>query len=130
MAEMAVSVIFILSDFGTGNHISLDLFKIQTYSAKHVGIYTQTELYMLTDYSPGYSDTWESLNRRCQDMESLSVLSGKVGRILLMISLRSDHCRELVDSKTDLGRFVSLARDIDLLAMGVANVGIFFQFEE
>lgn len=50
---------------------------------------------MLTDYSPGYSDTWESLNRRCQEMEGLSVLSGKVSIPHL------DHCQSF-------GRLLSL----------------------
>jgi rpsU-divergently transcribed protein len=31
------------------------------------GIYTTTEMYMLTDFSPGYVDTWQQLDRRVQD---------------------------------------------------------------
>eukprot|EP00775_Hariotina_reticulata_P001194 gene1194-biopygen2410 len=31
------------------------------------GIYTTTEIYMLTDFSPGYQDTWQQLDRRLQD---------------------------------------------------------------
>lgn len=31
------------------------------------GIYTTTEIYMLTDFSPGYRDTWQQLDRRLQD---------------------------------------------------------------
>lgn len=31
------------------------------------GVYTATELYMLTDYSPGHRDTWAFLKRRIKD---------------------------------------------------------------
>lgn len=30
-----------------------------------------TELYMLTDYSPGYADTWDALDRRLRDLDTL-----------------------------------------------------------
>lgn len=30
-------------------------------------IYTTTELYMLTDFSPGHADTWQALDRRVED---------------------------------------------------------------
>ncbi|KAF8061102.1 coq9 [Scenedesmus sp. PABB004] len=38
-----------------------------TKRALLAGIYTATELYMLTDYSPGYADTWAQLERRVAD---------------------------------------------------------------
>eukprot|EP00873_Tetraselmis_striata_P043192 jgi/Tetstr1/463456/TSEL_008349.t1 len=34
------------------------------------GIYVSTELYMLTDSSPDFHDTWEALQRRLDDVES------------------------------------------------------------
>ncbi|KAK9909165.1 hypothetical protein WJX75_008087 [Coccomyxa subellipsoidea] len=34
-------------------------------------VYAATELYMLTDYSPGYADTWRSLDRRLADVKRL-----------------------------------------------------------
>lgn len=37
------------------------LFALQT-------IYTSTELYMLTDFSPGHADTWQALDRRVADL--------------------------------------------------------------
>jgi ubiquinone biosynthesis protein COQ9 len=35
-------------------------------------IYTSTELYMLTDFSPGHADTWQALDRRVEDFLALS----------------------------------------------------------
>lgn len=32
-------------------------------------VYSATELYMLTDKSPGHQDTWSALERRMQDVE-------------------------------------------------------------
>ena len=34
---------------------------------------------MLTDYSPGYADTWEALDRRLQDVAALGKMTGKAG---------------------------------------------------
>ncbi|KAK9865342.1 hypothetical protein WJX84_002543 [Apatococcus fuscideae] len=42
-----------------------------TKRALLAGVYASTELYMLTDYSPGYADTWESLDRRLADVMRL-----------------------------------------------------------
>uniref|UniRef100_A0A383W6Z6 Ubiquinone biosynthesis protein n=1 Tax=Tetradesmus obliquus TaxID=3088 RepID=A0A383W6Z6_TETOB len=38
-----------------------------TKRASLAAVYMSTELYMLTDYSPGYADTWQQLDRRMQD---------------------------------------------------------------
>jgi ubiquinone biosynthesis protein COQ9 len=38
-----------------------------TKRASLAAVYMSTELYMLTDYSPGYADTWQQLERRMQD---------------------------------------------------------------
>lgn len=38
-----------------------------TKRALLAAVYTSTELYMLTDFSPGYQDTWEQLDRRIAD---------------------------------------------------------------
>jgi ubiquinone biosynthesis protein COQ9 len=38
-----------------------------TKRAALASIYLCTELYMLTDYSPGYADTWQQLERRIDD---------------------------------------------------------------
>ena len=32
-------------------------------------VYAATELFMITDYSPGYADTWQSLDRRLKDVK-------------------------------------------------------------
>ena len=32
-------------------------------------MYAATELFMITDYSPGYADTWKSLDRRLEDVK-------------------------------------------------------------
>ena len=42
------------------------------------GVYTATELFMLTDYSPGYADTWQSLDRRLQDVRRLGGAASEV----------------------------------------------------
>ena len=34
-------------------------------------IYTTTELYMLTDFSPDHADTWQALDRRVEDAQAL-----------------------------------------------------------
>lgn len=41
-----------------------------TYRAAVGAIYTSSELYMLTDFSPGYSDTWEAVSRRVHGLHS------------------------------------------------------------
>ena len=46
--------------------------------ACNAGVYTATELYMLTDYSPGYADTWHSLDRRLQDVRRLGGAASEV----------------------------------------------------
>lgn len=34
-------------------------------------VYATTELFMITDYSPGYADTWRCLDRRLADVKRL-----------------------------------------------------------
>jgi ubiquinone biosynthesis protein COQ9 len=41
--------------------------------------YISTELYMLTDCSPGYADTWAALERRLQDVVSAGRAVGQAG---------------------------------------------------
>lgn len=43
------------------------------------GVYTATELYMLTDYSPGFADTWDVLDRRLKDVMTMGRLMGQMG---------------------------------------------------
>jgi len=52
-------------------------FNWYTKRALLVGVYTATEAFMLTDYSPGYADTWEALDRRLQDVAAIGKLTGK-----------------------------------------------------
>lgn len=49
----------------------------------HAGVYTATELYMLTDYSPGYADTWQALDRRLQDVRRLGGAASEVRDCLI-----------------------------------------------
>ena len=42
------------------------------------GVYTATELYMLTDYSPEFADTWDVLDRRLRDVMTVGKLVGQV----------------------------------------------------
>ena len=42
------------------------------------GVYSTTELYMLTDCSPGFADTWDALDRR---MAEVLALGGVLRRI-------------------------------------------------
>lgn len=44
------------------------------------GVYTSTELYMLTDYSPGMADTWQAMDRRIADVMRLGRLSKQMGQ--------------------------------------------------
>ncbi|KAL3132588.1 hypothetical protein ABBQ32_009122 [Trebouxia sp. C0010 RCD-2024] len=43
------------------------------------GVYTATELYMLTDYSPGFADTWDVLDRRLKDVMTMGRFVGQMG---------------------------------------------------
>ncbi|DBA65800.1 hypothetical protein WJX79_001942 [Trebouxia sp. C0005] len=43
------------------------------------GVYTATELYMLTDYSPGFADTWDVLDRRLKDVMTIGRVMGQMG---------------------------------------------------
>ena len=42
------------------------------------GVYTATELYMLTDYSPGFAETWDVLDRRLKDVMTIGRVMGQV----------------------------------------------------
>ena len=49
-----------------------------------VGIYAAVEAQMLTDYSPGYADTWEALDRAMQDVAELGKLRHKVSQVQVL----------------------------------------------
>ncbi|KAK9808338.1 hypothetical protein WJX73_003692 [Symbiochloris irregularis] len=51
-----------------------------TKRALLAGVYTASELYMLTDYSPGLADTWEALDRRVRDVMRLGRMAGQVSQ--------------------------------------------------
>lgn len=42
-----------------------------TKRALLAGVYSATELYMLTDCSPGFADTWDALDRRLHDISMI-----------------------------------------------------------
>ena len=42
------------------------------------GVYAATELFMITDYSPGYEDTWKSLDRRLEDLKRFGSAAAEV----------------------------------------------------
>ena len=44
-------------------------------------VYAATELFMITDYSPGYADTWQSLDRRLADVKRFGSAATEVGAI-------------------------------------------------
>eukprot|EP00877_Chromochloris_zofingiensis_P005425 jgi/Chrzof1/14884/Cz09g19150.t1 len=46
------------------------------------GVYSSTELYMLTDFSPGYQDTWDYLDRRIADVLRLGKATQQLGDVL------------------------------------------------
>lgn len=50
-----------------------------TKRALLAGVYTATELYMLTDGSPGFADTWECLGRRVDDVVAAGKQLRQVG---------------------------------------------------
>lgn len=58
-----------------------------------IGVYTATELCMLTDKSAGYRDTWEFLDRRLKDVSSFGQQVGEVmdcpGSLFGFITIRA-----------------------------------------
>lgn len=42
------------------------------------GVYAATELFMITDYSPGYADTWKALDRRLNDVKRIGSATTEV----------------------------------------------------
>ncbi|GLC40969.1 hypothetical protein PLESTB_000961500 [Pleodorina starrii] len=52
------------------------------YSKRAVlaGVYASTSLYMITDYSPGFKDTWEALRRRVDEGLALDASLQRVAR--------------------------------------------------
>ena len=51
------------------------------------GVYAATELFMLTDYSAGYADTWRSLDRRLNDVKRLGGAASEVSAALCCSSM-------------------------------------------
>lgn len=58
-----------------------------------VGVYSATELYMLTDTSPGFADTWAALDRRLADVlqlgraaRSVASLAQEAGAVLALLA--------------------------------------------
>ena len=49
-----------------------------TKRALLAGVIGTTELFMITDFSPGYADTWASLDRRLRDVTQLSKAASQV----------------------------------------------------
>eukprot|EP01119_Soliformovum_irregulare_P012099 TRINITY_DN3123_c0_g1_i1.p1 TRINITY_DN3123_c0_g1~~TRINITY_DN3123_c0_g1_i1.p1 ORF type:complete len:294 (-),score=52.50 TRINITY_DN3123_c0_g1_i1:76-957(-) len=56
-----------------------------TKRAGVLGIYTATELYMITDTSRGFESTWSFLDRRIDDMIGLGTISTEAGRALTIV---------------------------------------------
>lgn len=52
-----------------------------TKRALLAGVYTATELYMLTDGSPGFADTWEQLARRVDDVVAVGKQLRQAGQL-------------------------------------------------
>ena len=42
-----------------------------------------TELFMITDFSPGYADTWAALDRRLRDVTQLGKAAAQVHPVML-----------------------------------------------
>ena len=49
-----------------------------TKRALLAGVIGTTELFMITDFSPGYADTWASLDRRLRDVTQLGKAASQV----------------------------------------------------
>ena len=80
------------------------------------GVYAATELFMITDYSPGYADTWKSLDRRLEDVKRIGSATTEVcspiflacatfgthsARIMLHIAqgaCNEEHCNDSFDA--------------------------------
>ncbi|CCX15588.1 ubiquinone biosynthesis protein COQ9, mitochondrial precursor [Pyronema domesticum] len=50
-----------------------------TKRAMVAGVYASTEVFMTTDKSPDYRETWEFLDRRLEDCATIGKLAGEVG---------------------------------------------------
>lgn len=59
------------------------------------GVYTATELYMLTDYSPEFADTWDVLDRRLRDVMNIGKLLGQVKpELSISMAPRLPDCKD------------------------------------
>ena len=56
------------------------------------GVYAATELFMITDYSPGYTDTWKSLDRRLEDVKRLGSATTEVTNYCGCITVPALQC--------------------------------------
>ena len=52
------------------------------------GVIAATELYMLTDFSPGYADTWAALDRRLRDVSQLGKAASQACPAVLSLGMR------------------------------------------
>lgn len=48
------------------------------------GVYSATELFMITDYSPGYADTWKALDRRLEDVKRIGSATTEVCNLMAL----------------------------------------------
>ena len=52
-----------------------------TKRALLAGVIAATELFMITDFSPGYADTWAALDRRLRDVTQLGKAASQVHHV-------------------------------------------------
>lgn len=58
-----------------------------TKRALLAGVIATTELFMITDFSPGYADTWASLDRRLRDVTQLGKAASQVHFVPELVTL-------------------------------------------
>lgn len=53
-----------------------------TKRALLAGVIAITEVFMITDFSPGYADTWASLDRRLRDVTQIGKAASQVHPVM------------------------------------------------
>ncbi|KAF1334756.1 Rpsu-divergently transcribed protein, partial [Globisporangium splendens] len=69
-----------------------------TKRALLTGIYASTELFMLSDQSPGFQDTWSFLDRRIDETITLGELPQNVGEVAAMAGVAAQSLLSAVTS--------------------------------
>lgn len=77
----SVKLLYELAD-GVWKSVGDDSTGVNFYSKRALltGVYTASELYMLTDFSPGHADTWQAITRRLEDVVAAGKGAAQLGQ--------------------------------------------------